>query len=95
MTNSNFAIEEAFLENLRAEKALIAIYLVSGIKLHGYIEGYDDSVVFLRDHLRQIVYKSAISTIGLPCTMASLNDKSQEHHSHKNRKSGRRIKEEA
>jgi len=94
MTDNIHSIEDAFLNNLIQEKTFIAIYLVSGIKLHGYIEEYDSLVIFLRDTFRQIVYKSAISTIGLPLATKNVTEKPKDQ-SHKNKKGHRRIKEEA
>ncbi len=39
------------------------IYLVSGIKLQGTVESFDQFVVLLRNTVSQMVYKHAISTV--------------------------------
>jgi host factor-I protein len=41
----------------------VAIFLVNGIKLVGYIESFDQYVVLLKSSVSQVVYKHAISTI--------------------------------
>ena len=41
----------------------MSIYLVSGIKLQGQIESFDQFVVLLKNTVSQMVYKHAISTI--------------------------------
>jgi len=37
--------------------------LVSGIKLQGQIESFDQFVILLRNTVNQMIYKSAISTV--------------------------------
>jgi host factor-I protein len=41
----------------------VSIYLVNGIKLHGAVETFDESVILLKNSVSQMVYKHAISTI--------------------------------
>ena len=41
----------------------MAIYLVSGIKLQGQIESFDQFVIVLKNTVNQMVYKHAISTV--------------------------------
>jgi host factor-I protein len=41
----------------------VAIYLVSGIKLQGQIESFDQFVIVLKNTVNQMVYKHAISTV--------------------------------
>jgi host factor-I protein len=41
----------------------VSIYLVSGIKLQGQIESFDQFVILLRNTVSQMIYKSAISTV--------------------------------
>ena len=48
---------------LRRERVPVSIYLVNGIKLQGTIESFDQFVVLLRNHVSQMVYKHAISTV--------------------------------
>ena len=41
----------------------VSIYLVSGIKLQGYVESFDQFVILLKNTVSQMIYKHAISTI--------------------------------
>ena len=56
-------LQEPFLNALRKERIPVSIYLVNGIKLQGHVESFDQFVVLLRNTVRQMVYKHAISTI--------------------------------
>lgn len=56
-------LQDPFLNQLRKEHVLVAVYLVNGIKLQGQIESFDQYVVLLRNTVTQMVYKHAISTI--------------------------------
>jgi len=56
-------LQEPFLNALRRDKVPVSVYLVSGIKLQGTIESFDQFVVLLRSTVSQMVYKHAISTV--------------------------------
>ena len=56
-------LQDPFLNTLRREHVQVAIYLVSGIKLQGHIESFDQYVILLKNTITQMVYKHAISTI--------------------------------
>ena len=56
-------LQDPFLNALRKEKMPVAIYLVSGIKLQGQIESFDQFVIVLKNTVSQMVYKHAISTV--------------------------------
>ena len=56
-------LQDPFLNVLRKERIPVSIYLVSGIKLQGQIESFDQFVVLLKNTVSQMVYKHAISTI--------------------------------
>ncbi|SAL20211.1 Hfq protein [Caballeronia choica] len=52
------------LNAAREEQVRVAVFLVNGIRLVGYIESFDRHVVILRAPTGvQVVYKHAISTI--------------------------------
>ncbi|SAL16385.1 Hfq protein [Caballeronia terrestris] len=52
------------LNAAREERVRVAVFLVNGIRLVGYIESFDRHVVILRAPTGvQVVYKHAISTI--------------------------------
>lgn len=57
------SLQDPFLNALRKERIPVAIYLVSGIKLQGQIESFDNFVILLRNTVNQMIYKSAISTV--------------------------------
>ncbi len=57
------SLQDPFLNLLRRERIPVAIYTVNGIKLQGTIESFDQFVVLLRNHVSQMVYKHAISTV--------------------------------
>ena len=57
------SLQDPFLNALRREKVPVSIYLVSGIKLQGQIESFDQFVILLRYSVSQMIYKSAISTV--------------------------------
>ena len=56
-------LQDPFLNVLRKERIPVSIYLVSGIKLQGQIESFDQFVILLKNAVSQMVYKHAISTI--------------------------------
>ena len=56
-------LQDPFLNDLRKEKIPVSIYLVSGIKLQGQIESFDQFVILLKNAVSQMVYKHAISTV--------------------------------
>jgi len=56
-------LQDPFLNALRKEHVQVAIYLVNGIKLQGYVDSFDQYVVLLKNTVTQMVYKHAISTI--------------------------------
>nr|VFK51085.1 MAG: RNA-binding protein Hfq [Candidatus Kentron sp. TUN]VFK52505.1 MAG: RNA-binding protein Hfq [Candidatus Kentron sp. TUN]VFK52826.1 MAG: RNA-binding protein Hfq [Candidatus Kentron sp. TUN] len=57
------SLQDPFLNTLRKERVPVSIFLISGIKLQGQIESFDQFVVLLKNTVSQMVYKHAISTI--------------------------------
>lgn len=57
------SLQDPFLNVLRKERIPVSIYLVSGIKLQGQIESFDQFVILLKNTVNQMVYKHAISTV--------------------------------
>ena len=64
-------LQDPFLNVLRKERIPVSIYLVSGIKLQGQIESFDQFVILLKNAVSQMVYKHAISTV-VPARMVKL-----------------------
>lgn len=56
-------LQDGFLNTLRKENITVSIFLVSGIKLHGVIDSFDQYVIMLKGQVTQMVYKHAISTV--------------------------------
>lgn len=57
------SLQDPYLNSLRKERTQVAIFLMNGIKLQGYIESFDQFVVLLKNNTSQMIYKHAISTI--------------------------------
>ena len=64
-------LQDPFLNILRKERIPVSIYLVSGIKLQGQIESFDQFVIVLKNAVSQMVYKHAISTV-VPALMVKI-----------------------
>ncbi len=64
-------LQDPFLNVLRKERIPVSIYLVSGIKLKGQIESFDQFVILLKNAVSQMVYKHAISTV-VPARMVKV-----------------------
>ncbi len=59
-------IQDGFLNSIRKDKAIVTIYLVSGVKLIGRIRGFDKYAVILESNgQEQLIFKHAISTVVL------------------------------
>ena len=63
MSTKGQMLQDPFLNALRKERVQVAIYLVNGIKLQGYVDSFDQYVILLRNTVTQMVYKHAVSTI--------------------------------
>lgn len=62
--------QEEFFQNVIAQKRLVNVYLLNGVKLFGEIEAHDPHTITLSNNKApnteaQLVYKHAISTIQL------------------------------
>ena len=67
------SLQDPFLNALRKDRIPVSIYLVSGIKLQGQIESFDQFVILLRNTVSQMIYKSAISTV-VPSRNVTIED---------------------
>ncbi len=75
-------LQDPFLNVLRKERIPVSIYLVSGIKLQGQVESFDQFVILLKNAVSQMVYKHAISTV-VPARMVKIPMQGQgENHDH-------------
>ncbi len=62
MSHANL-LQVPFLDRLQKDHVPVSIFLLSGIKLHGIIEGHDDAVILLKNVMTQMVFKHAVSTV--------------------------------
>lgn len=74
-------LQDPYLNALRKERIPVAIYLVSGIKLQGQIESFDQFSVLLKNTVTQMVYKHAISTV-VPSRQVKWSDDSMDDNEH-------------
>jgi host factor-I protein len=57
-------LQDTFLRHVQEHSVPVTVFLVSGIKLQGYIKDFDTyGVALTRDQHTQFVYKRVISTI--------------------------------
>lgn len=71
-------VQDVFLNYVRKNKTPVTVFLVNGVKLQGFISGFDNFCVLLRrDAHVQLVYKHAISTV-MPAHPVQLYDPAQE-----------------
>ena len=57
-------IQDVFLNNLRRDKLIVSVFLVSGVKLTGRIKSFDKySVILESNQQEQLIFKHAISTV--------------------------------
>lgn len=62
--SKGISLQDQFLNKLRKDRVPVSIFLISGIKLQGEIEAFDQFVVILTSHeSHQMIYKHAISTV--------------------------------
>lgn len=72
------SLQDPFLNALRREKVPVSIYLISGIKLQGQVESFDNFVILLKNTVSQMIYKHAVSTIVPARNVNYGDDDSQE-----------------
>lgn len=60
----NSSVQDEFLSNLISQKIFTVIYTINGFQIRGIILDHDECTILVEaDGKRQMVYKSAISTI--------------------------------
>ena len=64
-------LQDAFLNQVRKERAVVTMFLMNGFQLHGVVKGFDGFTVILdSDGKQQLIYKHAISTVVPPRPIA-------------------------
>ena len=72
MKNTNF--QDVFLNQARAEKISVTIFLTNGFQFKGIVRGFDIYTIVLDcDGKQYLVYKHAVSTI-IPSKQISLSE---------------------
>lgn len=63
MTEPN-GLQDDFLNHIFKENLPVTLFLINGVKLQGYLTGFDrESVLLRREGHVQLVYKHALSTV--------------------------------
>jgi len=57
------SIQDQLLQKVQDEQVEVSIYLLSGIKLYGTIQMFDDKTIWLKNVASQLIFKHAVSTI--------------------------------
>ena len=58
------SLQDTFLRHVQEHSVPLTVFLITGIKLQGYITHFDNyGVALTRDRQTQFVYKQVISTI--------------------------------
>lgn len=81
MSKNQMNLQDAFLNQVRKEKAPVTIFLVNGFQIKGMVKGFDNFTVIVEmDQKQQLVYKHAISTVAplKPIGMLNLEPRSDE-----------------
>lgn len=64
MAEKSSTVQNVLLNYVRKNDTPVTVFLINGVKLQGYISGFDNFCVLLRrDAHVQLVYKHAISTV--------------------------------
>lgn len=66
-------LQDSFLQVLVDKEVPVSVYLISGIKLQGKINSFDQHVILLKSGISQLIYKSAVSTI-VPMHNVAISD---------------------
>lgn len=75
--NKGQNLQDFFLNQLRKERVPVVVYLTNGVRLKGFVKGFDSFVVLLKETQDLLIYKHAISTI-IPEKPISLRVEGQE-----------------
>lgn len=63
MAKAPFNIQDQYLNQSRKERIKVAVRLMSGEKLEGYIKSFDNFSVLMEIQGDMLIYKHSISTI--------------------------------
>ncbi|MDH4233471.1 MAG: RNA chaperone Hfq [Nitrospirota bacterium] len=57
------SFQDSYLNQLRKDKVPVIIFLTNGVRLKGFVKGFDNFVILVKDVNQQLIYKHAVSTI--------------------------------
>lgn len=63
MAKAPFNIQDQYLNQSRKERIRVAVLMMSGDRIEGYIKSFDNFSVLLDSNGDMLIYKHAISTI--------------------------------
>lgn len=63
-----YNLQDVILNNVRRERQLITLHLISGLPLRGYVRAFDNFVILLDspEGRQMMIYKHAVSTLTPP-----------------------------
>ncbi len=57
-------LQDVFLNQVRKDRIMITVFLISGYQIRGIVKGFDNYTVIMdSDGKQQMIYKHAISTM--------------------------------
>ena len=62
-TSKSQSFQDNYLNQLRKDKVPVIIFLTNGVRLKGFVKGFDNFVILVKDVNQQLIYKHAVSTI--------------------------------
>jgi host factor-I protein len=62
-TSKSQSFQDNYLNQLRKDKIPVIIFLTNGVRLKGFVKGFDNFVILVKDVNQQLIYKHAVSTI--------------------------------
>ena len=65
---------DSFLSSVCRQHAPVSIYLMSGIKLQGFIADFDQQVILLKNSFEQVVFRHSIATVVPGCQIIWQNE---------------------
>lgn len=71
-------LQDVFLNQVRKDRIMITIFLISGYQIRGLVKGFDNYTIIMdSDGKQQMIYKHAISTM-IPAREINFNKKENE-----------------
>lgn len=68
-------LQDAFLNQVRKDRAVITVFLMNGFQFRGVVKGFDAFTVVLdTEGKQQLIYKHAISTLVPPRPVALVSE---------------------